>query len=154
MTALAALLSAAITAACPVTHVHYTPYPGVGAGLGAVPWIETSNRQLYGHLFYFEGTPWRTTKPLGARIFTTVVQRRISPKVLWLPRRPTGPAVRNRLRIHGTRLDAPGAFTTRYPGYPGDFPSFVLVPHAGCWRVTITDGRLSGSVAFAAVDSF
>ena len=35
----------------------------------------------------------------------------------------------------------------------GQFPSYVLVPKPGCWRVTVTSGRLSGSVVFAAVDS-
>jgi hypothetical protein len=37
-------------------------------------------------------------------------------------------------------------------GMPAQFPSYVSVPAAGCWRVTVTSGALSGSVVFAAVD--
>lgn len=59
MSAFAAFLSAAVPSACPVSHVHYRSYPGVGEGLGGVPWIATSNGAIYGHLFYVGGTPWR-----------------------------------------------------------------------------------------------
>lgn len=152
MSALALFLSAAVLSACPVSHVHYRSYPGVGEGLGGVPWIATSNGAFYGHLFYLEGTPWRLSKPVGAHIFTTVVPRNIHPKVLWIARRKAAAA---RLVIRGRRLDAPGSFLTRAEGVGADqFPSYVEVPAAGCWRVTISAGSVSGSVVFAAVDRF
>ena len=152
MSLLAAFLSALVLSSCPVSHVHYRPYLGVGQGLGGVPWIETSNGAFYGHLFYFGGTPWARTKPLGARIFTTVVRRRISPKVLWISRRG---AHTGHLVIRGRRLDGPGEFTWRQSYRSGyQFPSYVEIPAAGCWRVTVSSAGLSGSVVFAAVDTF
>jgi hypothetical protein len=57
--------------------------------------------------------------------------------------------------IRGRRLDGPGRFSSIVPralGMPAQFPSYVSVPAAGCWRVTVTSGALSGSVVFAAVD--
>jgi len=151
MTALATFLAVAVTSVCPMSHVHYASYPHVGAGLGGIPWIETSNRSFYAHPFYWGAMPWAKERRIGARIFTTVERRRISPKVLWIARGPAGEA----LVIRGRRLDGPGRFSSIVPralGMPAQFPSYVSVPAAGCWRVTVTSGALSGSVVFAAVD--
>lgn len=152
MSALAVFLSSAILASCPASHVHYRPYPGVDRGLGAVPWIATSNGAFYGHLFYVGGTPWRQSKPAGAHIFTTVVHRNVNPKVLWIAQRKgAAPA----LVVRGRRLDAPGSFVGHAETVGAkQFPSYVEVPAAGCWRVTIRAGSVSGSVVFAAVDRF
>ncbi|MFL5963093.1 MAG: hypothetical protein ACJ757_09410 [Gaiellaceae bacterium] len=147
MTALALLLAAAI---CPVSHVHYTPSSEATGGLRQVPWLETSNGAFRAYLFYYGATPWAKSKQVGARIFTTRVKRRVNPKVLWIPRRPSGGRT---LLIRGRRLDASGSFTrSEGAASGGAFPSYVLVPQAGCWRVTVTSGKLSGSVVFAAVD--
>jgi hypothetical protein len=152
VTPLAAFLAAAVLSTCPVSHVHYRPYPGVGRGLAPVPWIATSNGAFYGHLFYYGGTPWRRSRPVGARIFTTVVQRSVNPKVLWISRRG---ARTGRLLIRGRRLDRPGSFSWRQSYRSGyQFPSYVEIPAAGCWRVTVSSGGSSGSVVFAAVDRF
>lgn len=152
MTALATLLSAAIVAACPASHVHYVSYPAVGQGLSDVPWIETSNGAFYGHLFYVGGTPWRFSKPVGAHIFTIAKPRNVHPKVLWISRRG---AASGHLVIRGRRLDAPGSFVTRNANPGGyQFPSYVEIPTAGCWRVTVSSAGVSGSVVFVAVDDF
>src|SRR5579884_1420353 len=137
-------------ASCPMSHVHYTPYSGVERGLGRIPWIATSRgRSIKAHLFYYEGMPWGRKRLLGARIFTTRRRRNINPKVLWVIHVPGGGPT---IRIRGRRLDGPGAFAATYPAAGPDYPSYVEVPHAGCWRVTVTSGRLTGSVVFAAVD--
>jgi hypothetical protein len=147
VTALALLLVAAI---CPVSHVHYAADPAATGGLRAIPWLETSNGEFRAHLFYYGGTPWARSKPLGARIFTTRIKRPVGPKVLWVPRRYSGAAT---MLIRGDHLDGPGSFARTEPSASGGvFPSFVLVPQPGCWRVTVKSGRLSGSVVFAAVD--
>jgi hypothetical protein len=152
VSALAALLSAAVLSACPASHVHYSSYPGVGQGLANVPWIETSNGAFYGHLFYVGATPWRRTKPVGAHIFTTAKPRNFNPKVLWISRRG---AASGHLVIRGRRLDALGAFVTGSPNPSGyQFPSYVEIPTAGCWRVSVSSAGVSGSVVFVAVDDF
>jgi hypothetical protein len=73
--------------------------------------------------------------------------------VLWTAQRPGASAT---LLISGERLDKPGHFSSRYPSVsPGNqFPSYVEVPQAGCWRVTVKSGRLVGAVTFTAVNSF
>jgi hypothetical protein len=132
--------------------VHYTPYRGVPQGLGPIPWIATSNGAFYGHLFYVEGTPWRRTQPIAAHIFTTDVHAGINPKVLWLSRHGShlGHVV-----VRGRQLDGPGTFVWRSASASAyQFPSYVPVPSAGCWRVTVSSGGLGGSVVFAAVDTF
>jgi hypothetical protein len=152
MSALAALISAAVISACPATHVHYASYPGVGNGLSGGPWIATSNGAFYGHLFYVGGTPWRLSKPAAAHIFTTVKPRNLHPKVLWISRRG---AATGHLVIRGRRLDAPGRFVTRTANAGAyQFPSYVEIPAAGCWRVSISTAGVSGSVVFVAVDDF
>jgi hypothetical protein len=152
MSALAALISAAVISGCPATHVHYASYPGVGNGLSGGPWIATSNGAFYGHLFYVGGTPWRLSKPAVAHIFTTVKPRNLHPKVLWISRRG---AATGHLVIRGRRLDAPGRFVTRTANAGAyQFPSHVEIPAAGCWRVSISTAGVSGSVVFVAVDDF
>jgi hypothetical protein len=146
------LLGATAVSPCPASHVHYGADPGVERGLRSIPWIATSNGAFHAHLFYFGGTPWGISKPRSARIFTTVVQRPINPKVLWISRRG---ARTGRLLIRGRRLDALGSFTWRQSYRSGyQFPSYVEVPAAGCWRVTVSSGGSSGSVVFEAVDHF
>lgn len=152
MTALAALISAAVVSACPASHVHYVSYSGVGAGLSGVPWIATANGAFYGHLFYVGGTPWRLSKPVGAHIFTIARPRNLHPKVLWISRRG---AATGHLVIRGRRLDAPGTFVKRNAnGGAYQFPSYVEIPTAGCWRVSVSSAGVSGSVVFMAVDDF
>jgi hypothetical protein len=138
-------------AACPMSHVHYASYPGVEAGLGNVPWISSVPNGLFkGHLFFYDPTmfTWAKKHQLGARIFTTKKRRRINPKVLWITR---AKGYSKLLTIRGQRLDAPGSFTDHYPGF-GDYPSYVKVPEAGCWRVTVTTGKVTGRVVFSAAD--
>jgi hypothetical protein len=152
MTALATFLAATMTSMCPVSHVHYASYPGVMGSLGGIPWLETSNHTFYAHPFYWGSTPWAKERRTGARIFTTVEHRNANPKVLWIAR---SNRVASTLSIRGRRLDAPGSFSSTFRrafGSPPQFPSYVLVPAPGCWRVTVTSGKAAGSVVFAAVN--
>jgi len=137
------------SSSCPMSHVHYKPYAGVEQGLGPVPWISAAPTGSFkGHLFYYGGTPWAREKRLGARIFTTRRPRNVNPKVLWITR-ARGYGLK--LFIRGERLDAPGSFSASYNGW-GDYPSYVEVPRAGCWRVTVKSGKVSGRVVFSATD--
>lgn len=140
--------SPTVVAACPMTHVHYKPYAGVTNGLDNLPWITSANGAFKGHLFYYPGSSWSKKQLLGARIFTTQADREVSPKVLWSTR-VKGYALK--LSVRGERLDAPGSFTASYNGW-GDYPSYVEIPHAGCWRVTVSTGPVSGRFVFSALD--
>jgi hypothetical protein len=142
-------------ATCPVSHVHYAPDRAADRGLQPIPWLASAPAgAFHAHLFFYGGTPWARKQLVGARIFTTVKRRAINPKVLWTTRRPGAGAT---LLITGRRLDKPGRFSSRYPRASGgsiQFPSYVEVPEAGCWRVTIRSGTVTGAVTFAAVDSY
>ena len=118
-----------------------------------IPWIaSTPAGTFHAHLFFYGATPWPKLHLLGARIFTTVKRRPVSPKVLWTPH---SPGAGTTLLISGTRLDERGHFSDRYPRASGNqFPSYVKVPEAGCWRVTVKTGTLVGTVTFAAVNSY
>lgn len=134
-----------------MSHVHYAAYPGVEQGLGAVPWVSTApDGRFKAHLFFYDPTmfPWAREHLLGARIFTTQKPRPINPKVLWITRTK---GYTRKLTIQGQRLDAAGSFVETYPGF-GDYPSYVNVPAAGCWRVTVTTGRVSGRIVLSATD--
>jgi hypothetical protein len=160
--ALAALLAVATLArraegaaefACPVSHVHYARDLSVSDGLRSIPWVAAApTGTFHAHRFFYGATPWPRLRLVGARIFTTAKRRALSPKVLWTP---LGHRTGSALFILGRRLDKPGRFASRYPRASGNsFPSFVTVPAAGCWRVTVRTGSLVGHVTFAAVDTF
>ena len=137
-------------AACAATTVHYRPAPsGAPEGVGG-PWVASTNSAFRGYLFYVGATRWAKTKPHGARIFTTKAREGVYPKVLWLALGKSRAAI----AIRGARLDHPGSFTSTYPGVGGgQYPSYVEIPTAGCWRVLVSSGNLHGSVTFVASDT-
>lgn len=149
---IAPLALAALAFACPASRVGTERYAGEQGSLHGIPWVATTNGAFAGHLFYWSATPWGRAHATRASIFTDVYRRRVNPKVLWIARRRT-PA--REISLRGRRLDAPGTFTSRYPvASGGQFPSYVEIPQAGCWRITVSAGGLSGSGVFAAHDTF
>lgn len=140
---------AVAAARCNASTVHYQPAAQAPRGV-AGPWIASTGSAFRGYLFYLGSTPWFRERPRGAHIFTSKAAVSVNPKVLWIARPGSGASV----TITGTRLDAPGSFGARYPGVGGaQYPSFVRVPAAGCWRVTLRSGSLRGSVTFVASDT-
>ena len=85
---------------------------------------------------------------LGARVFTTKEERDFNPKVLWSTR---AKGYTLKLAMRGERLDAPGSCAKTYNGW-GDYPSYVEIPHARCWRITVSTGPISGRFVFSALD--
>jgi hypothetical protein len=137
--------------ACPMSHVHYAPRTDAEPGLRRLPWISSApDGRFIAHLFFYDPTMFRWAKDhlVGARIFTTRKSRPINPKVLWSTRTK---GYTQTLKIQGERLDAAGSFSATYRGF-GDYPSYVSVPAPGCWRVTVTTGRVAGRVVFSATD--
>jgi hypothetical protein len=151
------LLLATLAVACPATPVRASAYAGEPVSLHRTAWVASANGTFAGHLFYWSETPWQRTRRTAA-IWTTRYRHRVSPKILWIARTPTSAPT---VTISGRRLDGPGRFRTvaRYAqggrdgaGAGAQFPSEVAIPSAGCWRVTVTAGRVSGDVVFAAFD--
>jgi hypothetical protein len=125
--------------------VSYTPPPDRGAP--PLPWIRAG--AVTGYLFYYPiSGPWKA-QPDRVMIPTHGVSGPGSyTKILWHVRGGYG-----RVRFIGQQLDGTGSFTQTYRGIPGGyFPSYLIVPAAGCWRVTIASAGHRASLAFAAID--
>lgn len=137
-------LAAWTAAACLAAPVHFAPSRTPGAP--RVPWVKAG--PIDGYLFYYAA--FAPPAPARATIYT----RGRTPsnggtKILWYARRGGF-----RLTVRGTRLDAPGSFVQRFqPAQNGFYSSITVVPTVGCWRLTVTSGRVRGRFAFVAVDS-
>lgn len=143
---------ASSTALCPATLVHYQSYAGVEKGLAPIPWIAASplSTGLVGHLFYYDGlNVWKQTRVRPFHIYTNgeSPDGRVSTKILWELRHGGGPE----LRVQGRRLDGSGSFIQQLQGGGVQFPSIITVPKPGCWRLTLTTGKLTGRVTVIAV---
>jgi len=136
--------------ACGASAVHYRTVKRTPRGVAGVPWTASTNSAFRGYLFYWGGTRWARTRANRLQIFTTKARVNVNPKVLWVALQHSGTT----LAIRGTRLDGAGSFSARYPAASGggQFPSYVSVPAAGCWRVAVRSGSLHGWVTFQATD--
>jgi hypothetical protein len=135
---------------CRASAVHYRTVERTPRGVAGVPWIASTNSAFRGYLFYWGGTRWARTRPSKVQIFTTKAAVNINPKVLWVALRHSGGS----LTLRGTRLDGRGSFTAHYPAAVGggQFPTYVSVPAAGCWRVSVRSATSRGWVIFRATD--
>lgn len=138
------------SSACAASTVHYRTVTQAPRGVPGLPWVASSNSAFRGYLFYWGGTRWAHTRAKTAQIFTTNAHIKVSPKILWVALQHSGAA----LNIQGIRLDGAGSFSVHYPAASGggQFPSYVSVPAAGCWRVAIRSGSSHGVVTFRATD--
>ena len=140
---------------CQATPVHYKPYRDVQPGLARLPWIAASpiSTALVGHLFYYDGlNVWRQKQLPRVRIYSggQSPDGRVTMKILWELRR--GRALI--LRVQGTRLDRRGSFSQELPPAGStrfQFPSIIVVPTPGCWRLTLRTGTTTGRVTMLAV---
>lgn len=148
------LLLAALAFTCHPTAVRKDAYAHEPPELHHTAWIDSTSGAFAGHLFYWSSSIQRR-HGYRATIFTASYWKRTpeNPKVLWIGRRPT---IAPTIAIVGRRLDAPGRFRTVERGVGGtplaQYPSYVEIPAAGCWRVTVSAGSLRGSVVVAAYD--
>jgi hypothetical protein len=140
---------------CEATPVHYKPDKGVESGLAALPWIAASppSTGLVGHLFYYDAhNVWRQKQLPRVRVYSggQSPDGRLSMKILWELRH--GNALM--LRVQGKRLDGAGSFAQDFPPAGStefQFPSIIIVPRPGCWRLTLRAGQTTGGVTLLAV---
>jgi hypothetical protein len=137
---------------CPATLVHYQPFAGVETGLAPIPWIAASpvSTALVGHLFYYDrGNVWKQKAVSALHIYAggESPDGRVNMKILWQLRRGSAPG----LVVRGRRLDRAGSLVLRLQGGGVQFPSIIDVPSPGCWRLTLTAGKVVGQVTAIAV---
>ncbi|HEY3185040.1 MAG TPA: hypothetical protein VGJ77_19520 [Gaiellaceae bacterium] len=138
---LVALVLASLCVAAPVS---YSAPPDRGAP--AIPWVHAGS--VSGYLFYYGAPgPWRSDRE-RAIVATRGGGPGFSTKILWHVQGGYG-----RVIVIGSRLDGAGRFRQSYQGIAGSyFPSYLIVPSAGCWRVTVSSAGRRTSFAFRAVD--
>lgn len=135
---------ALIASACISASVSYATPPDPGAP--SIPWVHAG--PITGYLFYYASSgPWKT-QPDRVLIATRGgIPGGYRTKVLWHVRGGAGTVM-----LIGRRLDGPGEFRQRFLSISGGyFPSIVVVPSAGCWRITARSGRRVGRFAFLAL---
>jgi hypothetical protein len=138
-------------AVCVSALVHYER--STDAAMPATPWVSPGRRgrQIVGYRFYY-GPELRSTERLTIYVGGELPGGG-STKILWVPRQPGS----SLLTITGERLDRPGRFVqVERPARAGGrtvFPSIVNVPEAGCWRLTLRNGRgRTARLAIVAID--
>jgi hypothetical protein len=144
---------------CSPATVHRTPYPGHGKGLEGIPWIAGSPRDtgLVGLAWYWP-TNWPHVRE--ARIFTGgMAPAGYSTKMMWVFLDPSAKQLADdQLRVAGRRMDGPGRFSDTFAGigYEGSggapsYASIIDIPKPGCWRLTLTTGKVEATVDLRAV---
>lgn len=144
------LATAAIAIGCPAAPVHHgwnrdTPRTE------AAPWVAAGpgQQRIAGFLYAYEPT-------LGDRRIREasglVVYAGEQNKIAWVPRRWTG--TRAFLVIAGRRLDGPGSFRQRFRRAlaPHFFPSGIILPTPGCWRLTLRSGSRRWTLHVRAIE--
>lgn len=142
----------AASSSCAPSAVTYRSAPGangIGFQGGTPPWVARDG--VVGFLFYYGAGPFRSMH--SSRAYVTLGGRvgdDASTKVLWWFKRTA--RVGATARIDGTRLDAPGSFhgTTATQVAGPAFPSYLVVPAAGCWRVTVSSRSAHATFVFGA----
>jgi hypothetical protein len=120
-------------AACPASLVQPAALPGAPAG---VPWVAAS-KKLAGVAFGVRPGASAFELPVGG-----VWSDGRNAKILWWPR-ARGAGATLTIRSGAYKL------TVRASG--GNFPSIVALPYSGCWRLSVTTGKLRGIVYVNAV---
>jgi hypothetical protein len=138
------VLAVLMASACISAPVSYAAPPDGGAP--HIPWIHAG--PVSGYLFYYRASgPWRSQPD---RVLITSgggPPGGYATKILWHVRGGSA-----RVTLVGRQLDGAGRFRERFPAIGGSyFPSILVVPSAGCWRVTVSSGRRTGRFAFLAL---
>jgi hypothetical protein len=122
-----------LIADCPTTLVQPASLPGAPAG---VPWVSAS-KKLAGVVFGISADATALELPVGG-----VWPDGRNAKILWWPRaRGAGSTLTIRSGTYRQTVRSAG----------GNFPSIVALPKAGCWRLTVSTGKLRGTVYVNAV---
>ena len=135
--------SSRVPTSCPATRVE------AGSGnLDRIPAIKSARRgRLTGVLFYAGEMNLLAGEQF--QIGVGGMAGAAATKILW-----RGPSGGSSLRIDGDRLDGVGMFSSNFNeafAPKGDYPSIVVVPKQGCWRLRLTVGDVKESVVAWAV---
>jgi hypothetical protein len=132
---------------CAASPVHATRYSGWSAA-PRIPWIETKNHRIAGFLF-FTGN---RTGPDSLMHTHGRMPDGSATKILWYVRVPGG---NTKLTIAARRLGGEDSVrrVVQEVSPPKNYPSIVDIPLAGCWKLSMTSGRVRGTVVMQVIDT-
>ena len=147
--------TSAVASACAASRVHYEKDPtDSGSTYAGLPWVEAlpASVGLHGQLFYYRvggpgiSMPWFKKRDPSFKVYTHGhdPKNRFSMKIHW-----TGPdrLVGGRIVVHGrSNLGA------LYRQVVDVGPSYLNIPSAGCWTLTMTVRRETATLRVQAVD--
>jgi len=140
---------AAPATTCTVTRVRYTPYHGSDpAATPPIPWVAATPRSSHIVGFLYFNPPGVTGEAAYPHVHGNGPASGSSDKILWYLTRGVG---KPKLKISGTNLTTPDTMHAIFPeavSPANDYPSILNVGSAGCWRLTVRDGKLKGHVTF------
>jgi hypothetical protein len=140
------LTALALVGSCPATSVHYQ------ATQVGTPWARSA--KFTANLFYYTGATLmdaRVNQSDSAVIYTGGRTPGGTTKILWTV---SARGARTSLELKARRLDGSGAFTQRFSNAgPGQFPSILDIPQAGCWRLEVRTGKVRAVFVVKAIDA-
>jgi hypothetical protein len=146
-------------AECLPTAVEYGQIPKsrrqVASGLipSNLPWVRDESSRIFGLLFYLSNPEFTRRYRLDRRPARAVistggeVRPGMQTKILWWVRDRSGDRP---LILAGKRLDGGDELRQALGGGPV-IPSIVTIPTAGCWKLTLSNGTISGTLVFEAL---
>ena len=140
----------ALPSSCPITPVYQGGPPNLFV-TSAIPWFQAqpASAGIVGHLF-FANVPNRSGVYRFLHTGGSYPKDGTSTKILWTIDHPH---ILNQIQIDGTNLSSPRMtfHQTINPGIgpwavpsPEQYPSIVVVPNPGCWRLQISSGIAKG----------
>jgi hypothetical protein len=137
---------------CQASQVHYEVHPDAEPNglLPAIPWVraDPQSSQVDAFLFYYAGAPFANRRDPRATIYTNGKSPNgAATKIMWVIPKST-----DRLTIIGTRIPDGTEFKQDVDSIgSGWFPSGIVVPEPGCWRLNLRSGGTRAEVVFRAV---
>jgi hypothetical protein len=138
--------------ACRASRVHYGPHAHAKPSglLPRTPWVraEPKSARIDAFLFYYAGAPFEKRRDPRAYIYTNGKSPRgVATKIFWVAPREV-----ERLTLVGERVPDGKRFMQELQSIgSGWFPSGVVVPAFGCWRLEISAGTRKAHIVFRAV---
>jgi hypothetical protein len=135
-------ISQRVGAACRTTAIHPEPYHGRTTAPPGLPWMRATPRssRIIGFLFYISPG---ATGDVAALHTGGRMPDGAATKILWFI---TKPGAQRTLLIVGRNRRGAGTMRERVPAASTGYPSILTIPTAGCWRLTLRSGSVSGQV--------
>jgi hypothetical protein len=146
---LAAILASLV---CAATPVHGEPLPRSGV-LAQLKWVQAAPPRagIVGMLYAYDDRLEESIAPTFALWAHGHAPDGHATKILWLVRNTHAGLS---IVIRGRLVGGTETFRQSFPvaGGGGGYPSIIVVPRAGCWRLDVSTGATRGTLVVKAVE--